>query len=95
MIVTIDYRDIINCKVTIVLCNGAQVSMWYYFKFQGCRSDFKCRPQFRKVLVKCASSTLDINISPNVNLYVLKLPKGNLAGMRGFVVLHSASMNHI
>ena len=25
MIVTIDCRDIINCKVTIVLCNGAQV----------------------------------------------------------------------
>ena len=25
MVVTIDCRDTINCKVTIVLCNGAQV----------------------------------------------------------------------
>ena len=24
MVVTIDCRDTINCKVTIVLCNGAQ-----------------------------------------------------------------------
>ena len=27
MIVTIDCRDIMNCKVTIVLCNGAQISI--------------------------------------------------------------------
>ena len=25
MVVTIDCRDTINCKVTIVLCNGAQL----------------------------------------------------------------------
>ena len=29
MIVTIDCRDIINCKVTIVLCNGAQDFVLY------------------------------------------------------------------
>ena len=42
MIVTIVCRDIISCRVTIVLCNGAQIGLWDIFKGYAIVSSAAC-----------------------------------------------------